>query len=234
LILNLHDGHGFYRKKSEGNIYNPQAWGQTCVIDQCKLLKNRPFCDLNNIAMTVKDNINKKLLKKHHSFNVKNSKPAFAIETSKNLSSTSQKVFYQLVAIEEYMKIMDINFTRDFELNKKAIEKIIKNYGTLEINHNILLNLNNIKKSLSYIPIKSSNSEFSFSNPLVVVKKNKGRYFFYVANRLVLRLKPQYFKMAHNCEEKYEFEVDGKKVFVPKASEVFVNDDFKISKSNGI
>ena len=256
LILNLHDGHGFYRKKSEGNIYNPQAWGQTCVIDQCKLLKDKPFCDLDNIAMAVKNNINKKLLKKHHSFNVKNtntkkdhdvdmqqsltyfaikhSKPAFAIETSKNLSSTSQKIFYQLVAIEEYMKIMDINFTRDFQLNKNEIEKIIKEYGTLEINHNILLNLNNIKKYLSYIPIKSTKNEFSFSNPLAVVKKIRGRYYIYIANHLVLVIKPQYFKLAQDTQEEYELEVDGKRVIVPKASEIFVNDDFKISKINHV
>jgi hypothetical protein len=254
LILNLHDGHGFYRKKSEGNIYNPQAWGQTCVIDQCKLLKDKPFCDLNKIALTVKDNINKNLLQKHHSFNVKNtntkrdhykdmqqsltffavqhSKPAFAIETSKNLSSVSQKVFYQLVAIEEYMKIMDINYTRDFKLNRQSIAKIIKNYGTLEINHNILLNLNNIKKSLSYIPIKSTHNSFDFSNPLGRVKKVKERYLIYIANHLVLTLKPQYFKMAKECPKKYMFEIDGKKVFVSKASEIFVNDDFKINKSN--
>lgn len=253
LILNLHDGHGFYRKKSEGNIYNPDAWGQSCVIDQCKLLRAQPFGDLNNIALTVKDNINKKLLKKHHTFNVKNtntengnkemqrsltyfaikhSKPAFAIETSKNLSSLSQKVFYQLVAIEEYMKIMDINYTRDFELNKKSIEKLIQNYGTVGINHNILINLNNIKKSLSYIPIKSTKNEFDFSNPLGVVKKIKGKYRIYIANHFIVTLKPQYFKMAQGCQKEYEFEIDGKKVFVPKASEIFVNDDFKISKIN--
>ena len=256
LILNLHDGHGFYRKKSQGRIYNPKAWGQTCVIDQCKLLKDKPFCDLNKIAIEVKDNINKKLLKKHHSFNVKNTntkkdndkdmqqsltyfaiqhlKPAFAIETSKNLSSVSQKVFYQLVAIEEYMKIMDINYTRDFELNNQSIDKIIKNYGTLEINHNILLNLNNIKKSLSYIPIKSTHNSFKFSNPLGSVKKVRGRYLIYIANHLVLRLKPQYFKMAQNCPANYLFEVDGKKVSAKKASEIFVNDDFKITKSNNM
>ncbi|WP_457745248.1 M99 family carboxypeptidase catalytic domain-containing protein [Sulfurimonas sp.] len=254
LILNLHDGHGFYRKKSEGNIYNPLAWGQTCVIDQCKLLEDKPFCDLNNIALTVKNNINKKLLKKHHSFNVKNtntkkdnnkdmeqsltyfavkhSKPAFAIETSKNLSSVAEKVFYQLVAIEEYMKIMDINYTRDFELNEKEIGKIIKNNGILEINHNILLNLNNIKKSLSYIPIKSTSNKFNFSNPLGEVKKVNGRYLIFIANHLVLRIKPQYFKIANDCHEKYDVVVDGKKVSVSKTSEIFVNDDFKVTKSN--
>ncbi len=249
LILNLHDGHGFYRKKSEGNIYNPDAWGQTCVIDQCKLLRAQPFGNLNNIALTVKDNINKKLLKKHHSFNVKNtntkfddvqmqqsltyfavkhSKPAFAIETSKNLSSLAQKVFYQLVAIEEYMKIMHIDYSRDFNLNIKELSKIIKNYGTLVINHNFLINLNNIKKSLSYIPIESKSNDFYFSNPLGGVKKKNGRYLVFVGNKLVTTLRPQYFKISRSCHKKYQLLVDKKIVFVPKASEIYVNDDFKV------
>ena len=114
LVLNLHDGHGFYRKENKGNIFNPNAWGQTCVIDQCNLNKNQPFGNLDDIAKTVKDNMNKKLIKEHHNFNVRNTntkyddeamqlsltyfavthnKPAFAIESSKNLSSLSQKVF---------------------------------------------------------------------------------------------------------------------------------------------
>ena len=254
LILNLHDGHGFYRQKSEGRIYNPKAWGQSCVIDQCKILKKTPYFNLEKIAQEVKHDINKKLLKKHHSFNVKNThtkkdhykdmqesltyfaikhyKPAFAIETSKSLPSVSLKVFYQLVAIESYMKIMGIKYTRDFKLNKNSINKIIKDYGTLEINHNILLNLNDIKKSLSYIPIKSKYNSFKFSNPLGSVKKVRGSYFIYIANHLVLKLKPQYFVMADDCQEKYAFDIDGKKVLVPKASEIFVSDDFKISKTN--
>ncbi|WP_297439610.1 M99 family carboxypeptidase catalytic domain-containing protein [Sulfurimonas sp.] len=253
LVLNLHDGHGFYRKDNEGSIFNPNAWGQTCVIDQCRLKECQQYGNLNDIAITIKDNINKKLLQKHHSFNVKNTKtkyedeemklsltyfavthnkPAFAIETSKNLSSLSQKVFYQLVAIEEYMKIMGIDYSRDFDLNQDSIAKIIKSYGTLEINHNILLNLCDIKKSLSYIPIKSKSNEFNFSNPLGEIRKVKGRYLVYIANKLLTRLKPQYFKLSDNCQATYEMEVDGKKVLAPKASEIFVNDDFKISKSN--
>jgi len=252
LVLNLHDGHGFYRKKNQGSIFNPNAWGQTCVIDQCKLKEQQLFGNLDNIAKTVKDNINKKLLKKHHSFNVKNTntkyedeamqlsltyfavtndKPAFAIETSKNLSTLSQKVFYQLLAIEEYMKVMGITFHRDFTLNEVGINKIIKDYGILVINHNFLLNLNNIKKSLSYIPIESKSNEFYFSNPLGKIKKKRGKYLVYIGNKLITILKPQYFKMSRNCQEKYKFVVDGKEVSFPKASEFYVNDDFKVIKA---
>ena len=252
LVLNLHDGHGFYRKENQGSIFNPNAWGQTCVIDQCELKQKHLFSNLNNIAETVKNNVNKKLLKKHHSFNVKNTntkyedeamqlsltyfavtndKPAFAIETSKNLSTLSQKVFYQLLAIEEYMKIMGITFTRDFVLNATEVTTIIKNYGTLVINHNILLNLNNIKKSLSFIPLESESNEFYFSNPLGEVKRQRGKYLVYIGNKLITTLKPQYFKMSKNCQDKYTLIADGKKISLPKASEFYVNDDFKVIKS---
>ncbi|MFT5661456.1 MAG: hypothetical protein ACI9TV_002102, partial [Sulfurimonas sp.] len=66
LVLNLHDGHGFYRKDFQGKIFNPNAWGQTCVIDQCKLNENQPFGNLNQIASQVKNNINKVLIQEHH------------------------------------------------------------------------------------------------------------------------------------------------------------------------
>jgi len=252
LVLNLHDGHGFYRKEDKGNIFNPNAWGQTCVIDQCSLNQNQPFGNLNNIALTVKNNVNKKLLKKHHSFDVKNTKtkyedeamqlsltyfavtnnkPAFAIETSKNLSTLSQKVFYQLLAIEEYMKIMGIKFQRDFTLNEQNLAKIINNYGNLEINHNILLNFSDIKKSLSFIPIKSKSNEFRFSHPLGGIKKVGRDYRVYIGNKLITTLRPQYFEISKSCPSRYSFVVDGEELSFSKASEIFVNDDFKVVKS---
>jgi len=252
LVLNLHDGHGFYRKKHQGSIFNPNAWGQTCVIDQCNLKTEQPFGSLNDIAISVKNSINKKLLKKHHSFDVKNTntkyddeamqlsltyfavtnnKPAFAVETSKNLSSLSQKVFYQLLAIEEYMNIMGISFIRDFDFNEKEITKIIKNYGTLRINDNILLDLCDIKKSLSYIPIKSKSNVFKFSHLLGDIKKTNGKYLVFIGNKQITTLKPQYFKLSTNCREKFDLEVDGKRISLQNTLDFYVNDDFKVIKS---
>ncbi len=249
LILNLHDGNGFYRKKYQGTVFNPNAWGQTCVIDQQKLPQEQVFGNLNEIALQVNDSINKQLLKKHHSFDVKNTntkyedetmqlsltyfavtnnKPAFAIETSKNLSSLAQKVFYQLLAIEEYMKTMDIGFKRDFELNESAIAKLLQNYGDLIINSNIALNLNDIKKSLSYIPIKSKNNTFHFSHPLGDIVKYRGEFTIFIGNKRVTTLSPQYFNLSKDCPESIVLEVDGEEISSPIASEIFVKDDFKI------
>ena len=249
LILNLHDGHGFYRKKNENNIYNPKAWGQTCVIDQCNLSTNNEFGKLNDIAQSVKDTVNKRLLKKHHNFNVKNTKtkhdnkamqlsltyfavihnkPAFAIETSKNLSSVSQKVFYQLLAIEGFMNKIHIKYKRDFKLNLNSISTILKNYGTLRINGNIFLNLSNIKKSLRFIPIKLRRNKFVFSNPLGMVKKVHRNFYIYIGSKRITILKPQYFKISESCFKKFNVKIDGRLSSVSASKDFYVNNSFEV------
>jgi len=255
LILNLHDGHGFYREKYQSTVFNPNAWGQTCVIDQCKLKEDQEFGNLNEIASIVRENLNKKLLQKHHSFAVKNTntkfddeamqlsltyyavtnnKPAFALESSKNLSTLAEKVFYQLLAIEEFMKIMDITYIRNFEFTQKGIAQILQDYGTLKINGNILLNFSDIKKSLSYIPLKSKSNDFTFTHPLGQVKKSNGDFVVYIGNKHITTLKPQYFKMSQNCPNKLGLVIDGESTFIQKASAFYVNDDFKVSKAKNL
>jgi len=255
LILNLHDGHGFYRRNYDSTVFNPNAWGQTCVIDQCKLETTKEFGELDKIASRVAKHVNSKLLHKKHQFDVRNTKtkfddeamqlsltyfavthnkPAFAIETSKNLSSVSQKVYYQLLAIEEFMNIMGIKYKRDFNLTEKEIKRVLKEYGKVTINNNIALNLNGIKSYLSYIPLKSSGNEFKFSHPLGAVKKKRGVYIVYIGNKKIAWLKPQYFKLAKDCPESFKFEVDGKEILVPKTAQIDAKKSFKVIPVDGL
>jgi len=253
LILNLHDGHGFYRKKHQGSIFNPNAWGQTCVIDQCNLNINQKFANLDQIAKTVRENINKKLIKKHHAFNVKNTntkfddeamkksltffavthnKPAFAIETSKNLKTLTQKVFYQLLAIEEFMNIVGIKYKRDFQLNIESLKKILKEYGFLYINDRIILKLTNIKKTLRFIPLKSSKNRFVFTHPLGSIRREKnGNYKVFIGNKQITLIKPEYFQLAQNCPREFGVTVDKEIKRHPLSSYFFINDDFTIKCS---
>lgn len=225
------------------------------MIDQCQLSPEQPYGNLNDIALTIKNRMNKKLIKSHHSFDVKNTKtkfedeamqlsltyfavtnnkPAFAIETSKNLSSLSEKVFYQLLAIEEFMKIMGIRYERDFELNTENLEIILKKHGNLIINDNISLDLNNIKKYLSYIPLKSKDNVFNFSHPLGSFIRYEDRYIIFIGNKRVTTLKAQYFEMESDCPKYFEFRVDNDLKKVKKTSEIYVTDDFKILQNNSI
>ena len=193
MILNLHDGHGFYRKKSLNALCNPKAWGQACIIDQ-RILKDVQFGNLSEIAEQVSKESNIDLFEDVHEFNVKNThtrakdpamqqsltyfaikhdKPAFAIETSKNIKDLDLKVYYQLKSIEEFMKIMGIKFTRDFKLNRENIKKILQNYGTLELSKGkISLPLNNLRPTLNYFPM-SKKLEYSSKNPLVALVRTR-------------------------------------------------------------
>jgi len=249
LVLNLHDGHGFYRKEYQGTVFNPTAWGQTCVIDQCELNTTQKFGNLNEIASRVSKNVNKTLLNKHHIFDVRNTKtkfddeamqlsltyfavthnkPAFAIETSKNLSSLSQKVFYQLSAIEEFMKVMDIKFTRNFDLTEKGISEILKEYGSLTINNNIDFNLSDIKRNLNYIPVKSEHNSFEFTHPLGKIKRVHNSYEVYIGNKKISTLNAQRFELAEGCPESFDIMIDGKLQSIKKASQFNVEKTFNI------
>jgi len=247
LVLNLHDGHGFYRKYWQNSIFNPAAWGQAFIIDQENIQVNR-FGNLGEIAENIAKKLNKDLKKNYHIFNVKNTKtkfkdeemrlsltyfaithnkPAFAIETSKNIKDLPTKIFYQLKAIEEFMKVVGIEFERDFNLTIKEIKNKLENKGYLVINENTILALNNIKKRINFFPITSKKITFKTDNPLVCVVKEKNYYLVKEAFNTLTILYPQYFKSF--CKiDKIKMEIDGKIKEVKVPSIVKVKSYFKV------
>lgn len=248
LILNLHDGHGFYRKEYLNTIFNPNAWGQTCVIDQKTLDAEHPFGDLNDIASKVSHTLNNGLIEHHHLFDVRNTntrfddetmkhsltyyavtnnKPAFAIETSKDLPSLYHKVFYQLNAVECYMGLMGIEFERPFALNPENIRELLGAHGYLTINNNIYLNLGNLRNNLSFIPLQSDRNDFKFSHPLGSVRKNQHRYDLFIGNQKISSLTPDYHP-KESCSEPVTVMADGQIKHLPFATDFFVTDDFKV------
>jgi hypothetical protein len=59
-------------------------------------------------------------------------------------------------------------------------------------------------------------------------------YSIFIGNKKIVTLKPQYFKLSDFCPDKIELEVDNKRVSVDKATDIFINDDFKVIKQDGI
>ena len=253
LILNLHDGHGFFREKYQNTIFNPGAWGQTCVIDQIKLDHNSSYGNLGCIAQRVSDKLNTHLLQNHHSFNVRNTntkkkkndmlrsltyfsinqhKPAFAIETSKELKTTAQKVYYQLRAIEAFMQIMGIKYQRDFELESQNVANITKSNGNIVINNNILLNLDGLRKNLRYFPLQSNKNVLYFSHPLGVAKEYNNFIDLYIGHKKVSRLYKSLF-ILNKSEESFEIIVDGEKKSIHLPSEVKIIDDIVLNAPKG-
>ena len=220
LIINLHDGHGFYRQKWENSIFNPRAWGQTYVIDQ-KTINDVPFGNLDEITTQIVTKLNQNLHYDYHTFGVKNTetkekdeeqqnsltffaithlKPALAIETSKNIKELELKVHYQLSSIETLMDIMGISYERDFELTREGVHNEIIKYGTLKINDNITLPLSTLKQNLNFIPLKRSGNTFAFSHTLGRIKHDKGDYAIYIGHKKISTLKPDYFTMQCDIE----------------------------------
>jgi hypothetical protein len=254
LVLNLHDGHGFYRNKYENAIFNPNAWGQATIIDQEKINGLEKFGNLDEIASQVTSALNNdNLFKDYHSFGVKNTetkfkdeqqqlsltffavthnKPAFAIETSKNITDLTHKVIYQLKSIEEFMNIMHIEFERDFDMNNyDDIQKKIFDFGTVKINDNIAFDLSDIKKTTRFVPLKQDKNDFKFEHTLGTVKFKDNVYELYIGNINVSNFYPQVFELA-KTKEKIKIEVDGKVIETTFAKQVDIKNEFKILKSN--
>ncbi|MFW3411158.1 M99 family carboxypeptidase catalytic domain-containing protein [Aliarcobacter butzleri] len=254
LILNLHDGHGFYRETYENAIFNPKAWGQATIIDQDKINGLNKFGDLDNIATKVRNNLNNdKLFQEYHSFGVKNTqtkfkdeqqqlsltyfavtnnKPAFAIETSKNITDLTEKVIYQLKSMEEFMKIMDIEFQRDFDINNyEEVKKRLFDFGEVKINENIAFDLSDSRKILRFVPLKKENNEFKFENSLGATKLVDNKYEVYIGNINVTNLFPQIFDVKE-YKDSIKIEVDGKVISTKLGEVIDVKNSFKIVKND--
>ena len=248
LILNLHDGHGFYRKQYKDDVFNPGAWGQTCVIDQISLDSDHIYKDMNKIANTVSQGLNSGLIEDHHCFDVRNTntrlddeamkhsltffainhnKPAFAIETSKNLPTLEEKVFYQLRAIEGYMQYMGITYERPFDLTAEKLKEIIKINGNVTINNNINLNIENLRKDLSFIPLESEGNDFNFTHPLGGMLQSGGKYNLYIGNQKVSSLSPS-IHLVGQCSDTINIKIDGKEEKINFAKEYSINTDVSI------
>ena len=254
LILNLHDGYGFYRNKYENAIFNPNAWGQATIIDQEKINGLDKFGNLDEIANQVNDSLNNdNLFKDYHSFGVKNTetkfkdeqmqlsltffavthnKPAFAIETSKNITDLTHKVIYQLKSIEEFMNIMHIKFERKFDINNyDDVQKKLFDFGKVRVNDNIVFDLSDIKNYTKFVPLKESDNVFKFEHSLGAYKYIDGRYEVYIGNMKVTEFYPQIFEIA-KAEKNIKIEVDGKTIETPFASQIDIKKEFKIVKSD--
>lgn len=253
LTLNLHDGQGFYRDKNIDKIFNQKAWGQATIIDQ-QQIPNAKYGNLAEIAKKVNKETNVELLEDVHEFNLKdtdtrrqdkamqqsltyfsitNGKPAFAIETSKNMTELSQKVFYQLKTIEKFMNVMNIKFTRDFELEQVVVKKLIADYGTLEIPvTKITLDLSTLKSTIGFFPMNKDKLVYSSNNPLVAVIKDKDEYKVMNGNILVSKLKPDYNEFENSLSD-ITLQIDGKKTTVKVGTLITVKNSFLIEHING-
>jgi hypothetical protein len=249
VILNLHDGSGFYREKFIDRMHSPFRWGQSSIIDQT-MLNIDAYGNLEDISKEVCNYINENLIRERDRYSVKNThtrlgdkemektltyfainngKAAFGNEASKVLP-LFERTYYHLVALEKYMDIMGIKFERRFNLNPKSVKDVIDNDIYISFyDDKIQLPLSKIRTMLKYFPVKKDGTlEFTPSNPLMTIIKKDNTYVIHYGNRRLAKLKPDYLEMESE-QKSITMNIDGKVQTVRLGSIVNVRNSFEIN-----
>ena len=248
LIVNLHDGSGYFRPTYEDKLHSPQRWGQCSIIDQTTLDIEK-YGNLEDISTQVVSHVNKNLVKDEHKYHlhntrtkegdkemektltyfaINNGKAAFGNEASKSLS-THKRAYYHLLALEKYMDIMGIEYKRKFKMTPDGVYGAINNDIYISFyDDKIKLPLNKVRGFLKYFPVtKDKKIDFQASNPLLTVIKKGNIYTIHYGNRRLSKLKADYQDYDNvNCSVKLP--VDGKSTDVEFGTIVEVKKDFLV------
>ena len=134
VLLNLHEGSGYFSPTFVSNIRNPLKYGQSIIADASSYTHtDGTIIDLEGTAISVINDINQNIENSDHIFHFNNHDtlsdstkhieqrksatfyaltvegiPAFGLETSKDIQSIETKVYYQTLAINAFMKQYDI------------------------------------------------------------------------------------------------------------------------------
>jgi len=255
LVVNLHDGSGYYRQKYIDPTHKPTKWGQCSVIDQAEINVSK-YGNLEEISKSVVDYVNEKLLKEEDRYRVHNTKTAdgdeemaksltfyainqgkaaFGNEATKELP-THKRVYYHLRALEKYMQTAGIEYERKFDLTPKGVKEAINNDLFISLyNDKITLPLSEVRKHLKYIPItKDFKVEFEGNNPLLTVLKKGNNYHIRYGNRKLTVLHADYMDYDYSdANMSVKLEVDGVKGSYKLGSIIDVNKNFLVEDMKG-
>ncbi|WP_245576349.1 M99 family carboxypeptidase catalytic domain-containing protein [Desulfovibrio cuneatus] len=255
LVLNLHDGSGFYRPAFEDKLHNPGRWGQSVIIDQEDMSAPR-FANLQGMAQTATEDANKKLLHPEHRYHLRNThtrqgdkemektlsyfavcsgKPAFGLEASKEFS-TEYRSYYHLLLVESFMRQMGIEFTRNFTLTPQGVLATLNsNLMLAAFDSKLVLPLDNARTSLSLLPFKQGEAPaLQASKPLLLMVPEKdGTWRVAYGNRTLTRFKPQFMEFDNSLPSLGMQCDTASPVTVPLGNVVGVRDSFTVTVPEG-
>ena len=233
MVLNLHDGSGYYREKYQDDMHGPQRWGQSVIIDQ-ENIQAAKFANLGDIAREVltvankgqDENVvhalkntrtregDKEMEKALTYFAINQGKPAFGIEASKSLNK-AERVYSHLRVIEAFMRHAGIHFTRSFSLDVASVERALSDNRQIAFYDNrVYLEMENIRNQVNYFPVSRNRSlEVATWNPLIAVVPSDGKLDVFHGNVKLTTLLPEYFDVdTEKPPPKVRFLVDGQAI----------------------
>lgn len=239
LVLNLHDGSGYYRPQHEDRLRNPARWGQSVIIDQETLADGVFMGRLSHEAETVARTANSRLIKPLHALHVHNThtaagdkemekslsyfavrhgKAAFGLEASKEFP-VELRAYYHLLMVEAFLERAGVRFQRDFALTPAGVARALRdNLGVSFADNRVFLPLEDVRPSIAYLPLpRNSPAKAITSKPIMAVlpcEGHAGQICIHYGNRTITLIRPDWREMDHGLDAVTVL-VDGREELVP-------------------
>lgn len=240
LVLNLHDGSGYYRSKYENYLCNPARWGQSVIIDQEMLEPGVFMGALAREAAQVTEEVNRALLNPRHVLHVHNTntaagdkemekslsyyavrqgKAAFGLEASKEFP-VELRAYYHLNMIEAFLRQAGVRFKRDFALTPEGVRGALRdNLGVSFAGNRIFLPLEDVRPAINYLPLpKGSPAKAVTTKPIMAVlpcpQGRDGELCIHYGNRTITLIKPDWREVDQSLDA-VRVTVDGREEDVP-------------------
>ena len=223
LVLNLHDGSGYYRQSFEDKLRNPNRWGQSVIIDQ-EALDGVFMGSLGNEARRAAAAANSNLLSPQHALHVHNTntaegdhemekslsyyavrqgKAAFGLEASKEFS-VEVRAYYHLLMVESFLAQAGVKFTRGFALTPEGVRgALLDKLDVSFAGNKVFLPLDDVRPAINRLPLsKDAPAQAVTSKPIMAVlpcaNGEEGQYCVHYGNRMITQIRPDWREMDHS------------------------------------
>ena len=254
LILNLHDGSGFYRPTWESDTHNPKRWGQSVIIDQ-EELPGVAFGNLAETATAVTKDVNTRLLAAPHALYVRNThtgdgdremaksltwfalnngKAAYGLEVSKDFG-VKERAYYQLCMVEAFLRIAGVKFERDFPLTAEGVlDALGRDVYAGFMDNRMVLPLSGVRRHLAgTIPLPEGGEKTLSANmPIVAVSGERGKLTIHYGNNMVTSFRPEWRERDDSIDS-VSVLVDGEEQTVHFGDEIRPRETFLVKKTPG-
>jgi len=248
LVLNLHDGSGFFRPQYEDALHNPKRWGQSVIIDQSTIPEHIPHNNLEAIGQQACDDANSRLLLPTHRYYLKNTKTgdgdhemektlswyalrnqraAFGLEVSKEFP-VEARVYYHLLVVESFLRQAGVEFTRDFELTAPGVLAALQSDVSVAFADNrIVLPLEDARPRLNFLPLPKGELKTTTSKPILAVLRENDELSILYGNRRLTRIQPDW-RDTDTGIRSVNVKVDGMEQTVSFGQILAVRDSFHV------